>query len=168
MGRLSDLTDLGRNIFTYLDWSTHPRISLLLLQSATLSTFLLLPILTVVPWRLLIFLSGLLPLLASHPLLAPYLKRSIISLSSKAATHRAQLDHLIRTDALPDSCLDGIVQTISMTEEETRSGTQWTEHRFLSEAGFVLADLNVAPPKGSEWVEAWWVSSIGDGTSCHH
>lgn len=174
-GRTSALTDLGRDIVPYLDWTTHPRFSLALLQITCASSLFLLMIAPYLPWRLIAFILGESVFICSHPFCANALLELTSQMAAKKPAARNVLERLLRDDALSEDIIDraglidqSVVWQIERRDKESAawSGKTWLPSTTLSEIKRPAIERE-APP-GCVWIanEDWnldFVKSCDEG-----
>jgi hypothetical protein len=114
MGRLASLTDVCRLVVPYLNWRSHPRLSLRLLQSLSILTLLTLFLLPLLPMRPIIASVGPLVLAATSPpgltIIKSLASNQPLSLAAKAKARRMrEFAELLSTeDSLSDEAIDAL------------------------------------------------------------
>ena len=170
MGRLSDLTDAGRQLVPYLDWSS-PRISLVILQLLTLALVALFIAGPFIPWRFVFLAAGLAGLTASHPLSISILSHSQPHLQKRFLEFAARAEGAMVDDTLTDDHLDlsaEQLRLIEVLERETKVDGQWISLEMTD--GKTSIDVTepgqqIKPPEGFVWLkgEGWRIDKVGDG-----
>lgn len=161
-GRAAHATDVGRSYLPFLDWTSHPQVSLYLFLAAAVTSCCLAFLHHLIPWRLLLAVAGEAALAIGHPHILAQLR----SLQRRQKlfseeTFKATANSLrMQCDGLPDSVVDSGLQSllvVQVEEEEAQSRDgQWSQHKLIppldpstrSETGQRL------PPSGYEWAEA--------------
>lgn len=184
MSRVADLTDAGRSLVPYLDWS-QPRTSLVLLQIATVTTIPIGLALPYLPLRMIALFGGLGALLAAHPVSIALLSTlgSTPSARQRSLRLAAWVQTMIRHDALDDAHLDfkeHELRRVEVFENERLGADGWSSHALTvrdpppwSGGGAERARLGegtahepserIAPPAGFAWIpgDGWMVDRLG-------
>lgn len=152
MGRIADLSDLGRSLVPYLIWS-NSSTSLVLLQLAVVSGVLLAIVAPLIPWRYLFLIGGLSALLAGHPMAISLVKESTPYLRKTFQRYSRIVVLFLRDDALTDLELSSEIVELEKLELERA-----TVEGFVMES-FTGGEL----PKGFRWLagEDWEIDHTG-------
>ncbi|CEQ41669.1 SPOSA6832_03402, partial [Sporobolomyces salmonicolor] len=147
MGRLADLSDLGRSLVPYLTWHDE-RLTRALLHLSVVSSFVLALFARFIPWRLVFFLIGESVFVVGHPVVQAF----IASLASSARLNalrkakQQQLKRLLEDDALTEPELDMEIVEVVRVEMESRTPDGGWESEVV-----VGGEL----PDGFKWLGDW-------------
>jgi hypothetical protein len=151
MGRVSDLSDMGRSLAPYLTWHDE-RISLLILQLAFISGALLIVAAPYIPWRLVLLVAGETLLFLGHPWARPLMLEASPFIQRSAKSITIQATQLLEDDALTDAELASDFLLIERLEVETQDGATWVPDVIIG------GEL----PKGSKWLRTgdWSIDTM--------
>ena len=166
MGRISDATDLGRNLLPYLNWSK-PEITLALLQACIALTVGMAFLLNAIPWRYVFLVAGESALFTNHPIVKDLIADQQVWIDHALATYTRAGKRWLKDNQLPDAALDNpLVEVITIEEERLSVDNLWIDHRLVDESGAVAPNLGQnlqrSPPEGCDWLpdEGWFVDPL--------